>query len=270
MRPEWRDKWWDAEMVIEVDTDARGVMTLWLNRPDVHNAMSAEMMDAISDTIAPLTPGGHVRVVVLAGRGESFCAGGDLGWMRAQFSAPPEARLSEARRLSNMLGVLHGCDLPVIGRLHGNAFGGGVGLACVCDSAFGAEGVLLGLTETRLGLIPATIGPYVAARLGPRLRSVFMSSRVFGAQEGAGLGLLAEVVASDALEARVEKEVRAYLGCAPGAVADAKRLARMLAPGPDADTIEKALRALVARWESEEAVEGVGAFFEKRPPAWKL
>ena len=257
-------------MVIEVETDARGVMTLWLNRPDVHNAMSAEMMDAISDTVAPLRAGGEVRVLVLAGRGPSFCAGGDLGWMRAQFSATPEERLREARRLSDMLGVLHACDLPVIGRVHGNAFGGGVGLACVCDAAFGVEGGLLGLTETRLGLIPATIGPYVAARLGPRLRSVFMSSRVFDAGEAAGLGLFAEVTAPEALDARVEKEVRAYLGCAPGAVADAKRLARTLAPGPDAETVAAALRALVARWESDEAAEGVGAFFDKRAPAWKI
>ncbi|MEL6688958.1 MAG: crotonase/enoyl-CoA hydratase family protein [Pseudomonadota bacterium] len=257
-------------MVIEVETDGRGVMTLWLNRPEVHNALSAEMMDAISDTVAPLQPGGDVRVVVLAGRGQSFCAGGDLGWMREQFGASPEERLREARRLSLMLGVLHRCDLPVIGRLHGNAFGGGVGLACVCDAAFGAENVLLGLTETKLGLIPATIGPYVAARLGPRLRSVFMSSRVFGAEEAFGLGLLAEVVDPDALDARLDKEVRAYLGCAPGAVADAKRLARSLAPGPDEATVESALRALVARWESDEAAEGVGAFFDKRAPHWKV
>lgn len=257
-------------MVIDVETDARGVMTLWLDRPEVHNALSAEMMDAISDTVAPLKPGGDVRVLVLAGRGESFCAGGDLGWMRAQFDAPPEARAAEARRLSDMLGVLHRCDLPVIGRLHGNAFGGGVGLACVCDAAFGVDSVLMGLTETRLGLIPATIGPYVAARLGPRLRSVFMSSRVFGSAEAQRLGLLAEVVPAGELDERVEKEVRAYLSGAPGAVADAKRLARSLAPQIDEAMIEGALAALVARWESPEAAEGVGAFFEKRAPAWKL
>ena len=257
-------------MVIEVKTDVRGVMTLWLNRPEVHNALSAEMMDAISDVVAPLRAGGEVRVVVLAGHGESFCAGGDLGWMRAQFSATPEERLREARRLSDMLGVLHNCDLPLIGRVHGNAFGGGVGLACVCDAAFGVEGALLGLTETRLGLIPATIGPYVAARLGPKLRSVFMSSRVFEAKEAKDLGILAEVTAPKALDARVEKEVSAYLSCAPGAVADAKRLARSLAPGPDAATVDAALRALVARWESDEASEGVCAFFDKRAPAWKI
>lgn len=257
-------------MVIEVETDARGVMTLWLSRPDVHNAMNAEMMDAISDTVSVLQPGGDVRVLVLAGRGKSFCAGGDLGWMRAQFHAPPEARRTEAKRLSDMLGVLNSADVPVIGRIHGNAFGGGVGLACVCDAAFALDSVLMGLTETKLGLIPATIGPYVAARLGPRTRSVFMSSRVFAAPEAADMGLVSTLATEAELNARIEREVAVYLAAAPGAVADAKRLARALGPDLSPPVIDAALDALVARWESAEAAEGVGAFFEKRAPAWKL
>ncbi|MEM1233880.1 MAG: enoyl-CoA hydratase-related protein [Pseudomonadota bacterium] len=245
-------------------------MTLWLSRPDVHNAMNAEMMDAISDTVSVLQPGGDVRVLVLAGRGKSFCAGGDLGWMRAQFHAPPEARRTEAKRLSDMLGVLNSADVPVIGRIHGNAFGGGVGLACVCDAAFALDSVLMGLTETKLGLIPATIGPYVAARLGPRTRSVFMSSRVFAAPEAADMGLVSTLATEAELDARIEREVAAYLAAAPGAVADAKRLARALGPDLSPPVIDAALDALVARWESAEAAEGVGAFFEKRAPAWKL
>ncbi|MEM6275787.1 MAG: enoyl-CoA hydratase-related protein [Pseudomonadota bacterium] len=257
-------------MVIEVETDARGVMTLWLSRSDVHNAMNAEMMDAISDTVSVLKPGGDVRVLVLAGRGKSFCAGGDLGWMRAQFRAPPNARRLEARRLSDMLGILNSAEVPVIGRIHGNAFGGGVGLACVCDTAFAIEDALMGLTETKLGLIPATIGPYVAARLGPRTRSVFMSSRIFTAAEAAKMGLVSTVATEADLDARVEREVAAYLAAAPGAVADAKRLARALGPDLSQPVIEAALDALVARWESVEASEGVGAFFEKRAPEWKL
>ncbi|MEM1373820.1 MAG: crotonase/enoyl-CoA hydratase family protein [Pseudomonadota bacterium] len=257
-------------MVIEVETDARGVMTLWLSRPDVHNAMNAEMMDAISDTVSVLRPGGDVRVLVLAGRGKSFCAGGDLGWMRAQFEAPPEARRTEAQRLSDMLGVLNDTCVPVIGRIHGNAFGGGVGLACVCDTAFAVKDALMGLTETRLGLIPATIGPYVAARLGPRTRSVFMSSRVFSAREAGEMGLVTPVDGATDLDAHVEEEVTAYLSAAPGAVADAKRLARALGPDLSPPVIDAALDALVARWESAEAAEGVSAFFEKRAPAWKL
>ncbi|MEM9853773.1 MAG: crotonase/enoyl-CoA hydratase family protein [Pseudomonadota bacterium] len=254
--------------MLEIEKDHRGVLRLWLNRPEKHNAMNAEMMDAIISTMAAITPG-DPRVIVLAGRGKSFCAGGDLDWMRAQFEAGPAAREREARRLSTMLAALHACDVPIIGRLHGNAFGGGVGLASICDVAIGVRGRLLGLTETKLGLTPATIGPYVAARLGAKTRSVFMSSRVFDAQEAAELGLLGRVVGDEAaLDDAIEQEIAAYLACAPGAVADAKRLARDLGPVIDDAVIERSLAALTARWEEGEAKEGLAAFFEKRPPSW--
>ena len=255
-------------MVLEIEDDGRGVRTLWLNRPEVHNAMSVELMDALRNAALALEPDGDVRVVVLAGRGKSFCAGGDLGWIKAQFEASPEARITEARRISNMLLAFHELDIPVIGRIHGNAFGGGVGLLSVCDVAIGVEGRSMGLTETRLGLIPATIGPYVAARMGPRLRSVFMSSRVFSAEEAVELGLLGRAVPEGEFEAAMEREVAAYLACAPGAVADAKRQARSLGPRIDADVIDASMEALVTRWDSEETVEGVSAFFEKRAPRW--
>ncbi|MEM1235624.1 MAG: crotonase/enoyl-CoA hydratase family protein [Pseudomonadota bacterium] len=257
-------------MVLEIEDDARGVRTLWLNRPEVHNAMSADMMDALHTAVSELEPGGPVRVLILAGRGKSFCAGGDLGWMRAQIGATPEARAAEAHRLSSMLLAMHNLDIPIIGRIHGNAFGGGVGLTAICDVAVGVEGRSMGLTETRLGLIPATIGPYVAARMGPKLRSVFMSSRVFSTEEGRELGLLGRVVPEEELDPAIEREVAPYLSCAPGAVAAAKRQARDLGPRIDATAMDAALAALVSRWESEETAEGLAAFFEKRAPNWSV
>jgi methylglutaconyl-CoA hydratase len=143
-------------------------------------------------------------------------------------------------------------------------------MACVCDVAIAAEGARFGLTETRLGLIPATIGPFVVSRMGEAMaRRVFMSARLFGAEEAVTLGLLARAVAPEALDDAVESEVVPYLACAPGAVAEAKALARKLGPRIDEAVIAETIGALVRRWESPEAAEGIAAFFEKRAPAWK-
>ena len=250
--------------MIEVTRDARGVATVTLARPEVHNALDAATMDAL----AAFAAAPDARAVVLRGAGGSFCAGGDLNWMRAQFDAPPAARRREAARLAGMLGAFDAMEAPLIGRIHGAAFGGGVGLASVCDVAICADDARFGLTETRLGLIPATIGPYVAARLGPATRRVFMSSRRFGAAEAVALGLVARSVPSAGLDAAVEAEVAPYLACAPGAVRDAKRLARSLTGPPSAQVVEAGIEALMARWDDPEAREGVGAFFDKRAPDW--
>lgn len=183
---------------LEIKTDKQGVATLWLDRADKHNAMSAQMIAELSQAAAALAQNELVRVVVLAARGKSFCAGGDLGWMRSQMDADPQTRAREATALARMLHALNTLPKPLIARAHGNAFGGGVGLLSVCDVAIGADSAVLGLTETRLGLIPATIGPYVSARMGEaRARRVFMSGRRFAAAEAVDLGLLAQAVPTD-------------------------------------------------------------------------
>ncbi len=193
-----------------------------------------------------------------------ICAG-----CEAQIAADGATRAAEARKLADMLEALNSLPKPLIGRVHGNAFGGGVGMACVCDVAVGVTGARFGLTETRLGLIPATIGPYVVARMGAaRARRVFMSSRLFEAAEAVELGILARAVAPEDLDAAVEAEVAPYLACAPGAVAEAKALVRMLGRRRDAEIREASIDALVRRWESPEAGEGIAAFFEKRSPDW--
>ncbi|QAX30166.1 crotonase/enoyl-CoA hydratase family protein [Leisingera sp. NJS204] len=255
---------------ITLDTDARGVCTLTLNRPDKHNAMSGQMLQELILAARRLNEDETVRVVVLTGAGKSFCAGGDLGWMRDQMDADAETRGREARVLAEMLMALNTLAKPVIGAVQGNAFGGGVGMASVCDVAIGADHLKMGLTETRLGLIPATIGPYVIARMGEaKARRVFMSARLFGAAEAVELGLLAKTVPADQLAEAVEAEVAPYLNCAPGAVAAAKKLARDLGPQLDDAVIDHTIKALVARWEGDEAQEGISAFFEKRKPAWQ-
>mmetsp|Transcript_22728 Transcript_22728/g.37571 ORF Transcript_22728/g.37571 Transcript_22728/m.37571 type:complete len:263 (+) Transcript_22728:8451-9239(+) len=254
---------------LSISTDPRGVATLTLNRPDKHNALSAVMLAELTQAAADLGADDTVRVVVLTGAGKSFCAGGDLGWMREQMQADADTRAREAAKLAHMLQALNTMPKPLIGALQGNAFGGGVGMASVCDVAIGVDHLKMGLTETRLGIIPATIGPYVLARMGEgRARRVFMSARLFEAREAVDLGLLARAVPADDLAGAVEAEVVPYLSCAPGAVAAAKALARQLGPRIDAQTIEMTIQALKSRWETDEAAEGIGAFFDKRKAVW--
>ena len=227
------------------------------------------MMSDLTQAARALAQDDTVRGVVLRGAGKSFCAGGDLNWMRAQMEADGDTRMAEAQRLADMLWTLNSLPKPLIGAVQGNAFGGGVGMAAVCDVALGASHAKFALTETRLGLIPATIGPYVIARLGEgAARRVFMSGRVFDADEAVRLGLLAQSVPADALDAAVEAEVAPYLSCAPGAVAAAKALARQLGQGITREQVAQSVAARRDQWETAEAREGVAAFFDKRPAFW--
>ncbi|MBE0452240.1 crotonase/enoyl-CoA hydratase family protein [Roseovarius autotrophicus] len=255
---------------ISIERDARGVATLTLDRAEKHNALSAQMIAELHAAAEALGADSRVRVVVLAARGRTFCAGGDLGWMREQLSADPVTRSREAGKLAHMLQALNTLPKPLIGRVQGNAFGGGVGMMSVCDVAVGADHVLCALTETRLGLIPATIGPYVAARMGEAMaRRVFMSGRRFDAAEAVRLGLLAREVPEADLDAAVEAEVAPYLDCAPGAVAQAKALLRGFGPRIDDEVIAATIGALAETWAGEEAPEGIAAFFERRRPRWQ-
>ncbi|MFN3954927.1 MAG: crotonase/enoyl-CoA hydratase family protein [Pararhodobacter sp.] len=254
-----------------IERDTRGVARLVLNRPEKHNAMSGAMIGELSAAAAELAADDTVRVVVLTGAGESFCAGGDLGWMRAQMEADSASRGAEAGRLAAALGALNCLPKPLIGRIQGQAFGGGIGLMAVCDVAVGLRGAKFGLTETRLGLIPATIGPYVLARMGEAMaRRVFMSARLFDADEAVKLGLLAQAVEAADLDAAVEAEVKPYLACAPGAVAAAKALALRLGDAPGEADVACSIAALVSRWEGDEAAEGIAAFFARRKPRWMV
>ena len=255
---------------IRIETDARGVGHLWLARPDKHNALSAQMIRELTEAAQRLGADRAVRAVVLAAEGRSFCAGGDLGWMQEQMRADAQTRRAGARELAMMLNALNTLPKPLIGRVQGNAFGGGIGLISVCDVAMAVPEARFGLTETRLGLIPATIGPYVLARMGEdRARRVLMSARLFDAGEAMRLNLLASLADAAVLDAAVEAEIAPYLSCAPGAVAAATRLARRLGPPIGEAELEASIQALVDVWEGDEAQEGIAAFFDKRKPRWQ-
>jgi len=254
---------------LTIETDARSVATLTLNRPDKHNSLSARMIDELTLAAERLGADDAVRVVVLTGAGASFCAGGDLGWMREQFEASRETRMEEARKLAMMLKALNELPKPLIGRVQGQAFGGGIGMMSVCDTVVAVDSAKFGLTEVRLGLIPATISPYVLARMGEgKARRVFMSARIFGAEEARDLDLAAKVVPEAELDEAIEKEIKPYLGAAPAAVAASKALARSLGTPITDAVIDDTIRRLADTWETPEAREGISAFFDKRKPDW--
>ncbi|MGA0542243.1 crotonase/enoyl-CoA hydratase family protein [Neotabrizicola sp. VNH66] len=254
---------------LDVRMDPRGIAHVALDLAEKRNALSAQMIADLTDMAGTLGQGGQARAIILSGRGKMFCAGGDLGWMQAQIAADRPTRMREARKLAMMLNALNEMPVPLIGQIHGAAFGGGVGMACVCDTVIAAEPAQFGLTETRLGLIPATIGPYVLARMGEgRARQVFMSGRIFSAAEAERLGIVSRVVPEAALEAEAEAEAAAYLSAAPGAVGRAKALARALGPRIDAEVIEDTIRRLADAWETPELAKGIAAFMEKRKPDW--
>lgn len=254
---------------IQLIIDGRGVATLTLDRPEKHNALSARMILEITHAAAYLSKRGDIRVTVLAGSGKSFCAGGDLAWMRAQMSATRHDRMLEARKLAEMLQALNALPMPLLGRIHGNAYGGGVGLISVCDFTTCSKSALFALTETKLGLIPATISPYVIAKIGANnARRVFTSARVFNGASAKELGLVASI--TDDLDVEIEDEISAYLLTAPHAVARTKALIRNMAPQIDEAMIDKTIELLADTWEHPEAMEGIGAFFEKRKPNWVM
>lgn len=254
---------------ITLEHTVSGVTTLWLNRADKHNAMSGQMINDLTQAATHLAQDADTRVVVLAARGLTFCAGADLGWMRAQFEVDVNTRKAEARKMAMMLKALNMLPKPLVGRVEGNVFGGGIGLLAVCDVVVADACVEMALTETRLGLIPATIGPYVLARMGEaKAREVFMSGRRFTGEEAVRLNLVARAVASAQIKATVEAEVDPYLNCAPQAVAQAKAMTRRLGPVIDDTVLDASIEALAQCWSGLEAQEGIAAFFERRKPNW--
>ncbi len=251
------------------DLDSRGVLTITLNLPQKKNALSAKMISDLTLVANVVSQKTDIRVVILRGAGNVFCAGGDLGWMRQQIDSCRDQRIIEARKLAHMLRAVNEIELPLIGAIHGGAFGGGIGMACICDIVIAESETKFGLTETRLGLIPATISPYLIARIGEgKARRVLMSARIFTAQEAKELDIIADHVPSKELNARVEAEILPYISAAPKAVAASKSLARALGPRIDDAVIEDTIKRLADTWEGDEAPEGIDAFLNKRRPRW--
>ena len=255
---------------IEVSVNSRGVCEIILNRPNKHNAMNRRMIDELEETARYLTIHESARLVFLQANGTTFCAGGDLNWMKDQEKKSKEGKLVEARALAKMLATMNALPMPLISIVSGNAFGGGLGLISVSDTVIASEASKFGLTETRLGLIPATIGPFVIKKLGESFgRNVFFSGKIFDANLAYKMGLV-HYVCGDKKEIDLLKsqEIDNILKCSPHAIKKSKELLRNLTGEKAEKFFELTTNILANSWESEEGKQGIQAFFEKRPAPW--
>jgi methylglutaconyl-CoA hydratase len=256
---------------LRIDVDARGVATVILNRPDKHNSLNAMLISELAEAVRVLAEDSSVRIVVLTGAGKSFCAGGDFNWFASNVEKTRAERVEQSASLAQLLRRLDTLPKPLIGRINGAAYGGGVGMISVCDYTIGAEGAKFGLTEVRLGLLPANISPYVVARIGAAAsRETMLSGALFDTARAERIGLLTEVVAPEALDEAVERVVQAHLQAAPGAVADTKRLIAYVAGHDLDDSMIYTADRLADAWETEEGIEGINGFLNKGTPSWRV
>lgn len=249
---------------------AGGVATVWMNRPELHNAFNAQLIADLTAACIELEADESVRVVVLGGRGKSFSAGADLNWMKAASQASEQENFDDAMRLAGMYRTLSEMSKPTIARVQGAALGGGMGLASACDICIAADRALFATSEVRFGIIPSAISPYVLRAIGERQSyRYFQTAERISAVRGAELGLVHEVVGSDQLDAKVAEIVTSLLEGGPKSQAAAKDLIRAVANRPVSDAVvEDTARRISTLRVTPEAREGLDAFLSKRPAAW--
>jgi len=248
------------------------IATLWMNRPDRHNAFNAQVIAELTQAFGLLADDESARVIVLAGRGKSFSAGADLNWMKAAGEASFEDNLADARKLAAMLRRLAEMPKPTIARVHGAALGGGMGLAAACDICVAAKDASFATSEVRFGLIPSAIGPYVLRAIGARQASrYFLTAERIDARKALEIGLAHEVVEEDELHQTVATLAEALLAGGPQAQGAAKALIRDMAGQSIDDSLaEETARRIAVLRGGGEAWEGLSAFLDKRPPRWGL
>lgn len=249
-----------------------GVATLLLNRPDVRNAFNDEVIAEFTQAFGALGGRDDVRCVVLAAAGQAFCAGADLNWMRRMADYSHAENLADAAQLAEMLRVIYECPKPTIARIQGDVYAGGMGLVAVCDMAVSVDTANYCLSEVKLGLIPATISPYVIRAMGARAaHRYFLTAERFSAPEAQRIGFVHEVVSVDQLDARVAEITQALVNASPAAVKACKQLVQDVA-GRDisAELIAGTVQGIADIRSSEQGREGVQSFLQKRKPSWLL
>jgi methylglutaconyl-CoA hydratase len=246
------------------------VATVTLNRPEVRNAFNQAAIAELALAFDELGRNEIVRAIVLAANGPAFCAGGDLNWMKQMAGYSDAENLEDATRLADMLRTIYLCPKPVVAKIQGDCYAGGMGLAAACDIAVAAEEANFCLSEVKLGLIPATISPYVIKAMGENAaRRYFLTAERFSAAEAHRIGFVHELVAADALDASVAAIVKALVSNSPNAVQQAKALVRDVAGRPvDNSLLADTARRIAAIRASQEGREGVASFLEKRKPSW--
>jgi len=244
---------------------------LTLNRPDVRNAFNEHVIAELSawaQTMRGLEPG-VVRAIVLGGAGKTFCAGADITWMSETIQYTEAENVRDAEAMSRMFAALNDLPMPLIGRIHGAALGGGAGLAAVCDIVVAEEAAIFGFTEVKLGILPAVISPFALAKVGrSAARELFLTGARFSAARAKEIGLVHAVVPAGDLDTAIGGYVREILSAGPHAVAAAKALIPRVWDRPTEDAMPMTAAAIAARRVSAEGQEGLRAFLEKRPPRW--
>ncbi|MBT8144073.1 MAG: enoyl-CoA hydratase/isomerase family protein [Gammaproteobacteria bacterium] len=250
-----------------------GVFTLTLNRPDVHNAFDDTTIALITGVLLSASRDPAVRVVVITGSGNTFCAGGDVNWMRRMAEYDMGENYEDALRLAELMSVLNSLGKPTIAKVNGGAFGGGVGLVACCDIAVSAASTKYALSEVRLGLVPAVISPYVVAAMGTRqARRYMLTGERFDAQTALATGLIHEVCADDELDSGVKRITHELLQGGPQALRESKELIALVSHTDRSsnETISRRSAEIIAQLRvSPEGQEGLGAFLEKRRPSWQ-
>jgi methylglutaconyl-CoA hydratase len=257
---------------LDIRRPSAHVAEVWLNRPEVRNAFNDGVIAELTQAFTALGADPALRVVVLGGHGKAFCAGADLSWMRAMADYSWEKNRADAQALADMLWAIYSCPVPVIGRVHGDCYAGGMGLAAVCDVLVAAEGVSFCLSEARLGLLPGTIGPYVVKAMGEQAaRRYFVTAERFSATQAHAMGFVHELVAPEAVDAKVAELVATIAANGPAAARACKRLVQDIAGRAiDAELRAETARRIADIRASAEGKEGVQAFLNKRDPAWKV
>jgi len=254
--------------MVEFGVDDRGVATLSLNRPEVRNAFNAELIAGITDAVSSLPD--DARVLVLRGEGKAFCAGADLEWMRSMANYSTEDNIADSSQLEKMLSAIDSSPVPVVGRIHGAAIAGATGLVACCDYAVAEESTIFAFTETRLGLAPAVISPFVLRKVGYSFaRAMFLTAERFDAKRAYEAGLVHRVVSKEELDASVTDVVESLLQAGPQALREARSLIDLVWGRDPKEVGELTVRTIARIRVSEEGQEGVGAFLEKREPRWR-
>jgi len=247
------------------------VLRITLNRPEVRNAFDEEVIRALTAHASEAATDRSIRAVVLGGAGQAFCAGADLAWMSKAVAYSHAENLRDAEDLARMLERLDTLPIPLLGRVHGQVLGGGVGLAAVCDIVVASEDAIFGLTEVRLGILPAIVSPYVVRKIGvSAARELFVTGTRFGAVRAREIGLVHDIVPEDELDDAIGRRLREILASGPMAVAAAKALIQQVAHANPAEVIGVTTNSIAAQRVSPEGQEGMRAFLEKRKPKWSV
>lgn len=256
------------ESVLEVST-AGGVAQVRLARPDVRNAFNAELIAELHAAFDRLGAEAGVRAIVLSGKGKTFCGGADINWMRASLDLSEADNIADAQRMSDMFRAIDGCGKPVIASVHGAALGGGAGLVAVCDIAVCTDDTAFGFTETKLGILPAVISPFVLAKIGAsHARALFLTGERFDAARAAAIGLVHEVVRPAALDTAVERIVDEIKTASPTGIAAAKKIIREVLRASYEDSRDITAHAIARQRTSDEGQDGLRAFLERRKAGW--